>query len=171
MIVAVVTAENKLFKSHCGWTPITKSTPAVPTSSTTNTPAPFGVRSPAGEFASPTTAAINSLRGGGVEEPATLADMDALVIQAGSQDKLIVIDFHATWCGPCKMIAPVFKELSESIADVMFVKVDVDENPDTAAKYSVSAMPTFIFIKGGEVVERLMGANPARLQELINEHK
>ena len=55
--------------------------------------------------------------------------------------------------------------------DVVFVKVDVDENPDTAAKYSVSAMPTFIFIKGGEVVDRLMGANPARLQELINEHK
>ena len=55
--------------------------------------------------------------------------------------------------------------------DVVFVKVDVDENPDTAAKYSVSAMPTFLFIKGGEVVDRLMGANPARLQELINEHR
>lgn len=47
----------------------------------------------------------------------------------------------------------------------------VDENPDTAAKYNVSAMPTFIFIKGGEVVDRLMGANPARLEELLNELK
>jgi thioredoxin 1 len=56
------------------------------------------------------------------------------------------------------------------MSDVVFVKVDVDENPDTAAKYSVSAMPTFFFIKGGEVVDRLMGANPARLQELIQEH-
>lgn len=64
-----------------------------------------------------------------------------------------------------------FKELSENFPDVVFLKVDVDENPDTAAKFSVSAMPTFIFIKGGEVVDRLMGANPARLQELINEHK
>jgi thioredoxin 1 len=53
---------------------------------------------------------------------------------------------------------------------VVFIKIDVDDNPDTAAKYNVSAMPTFLFIKGGEVVDRLMGANPARLQELIDEH-
>jgi len=64
-----------------------------------------------------------------------------------------------------------FKELSENIDSVVFVKVDVDENPDTAAKYNVSAMPTFVFIKGGEVIDRLMGASPARLQELIDEHK
>ena len=56
------------------------------------------------------------------------------------------------------------------MSNVVFVKVDVDENPETAAKYSVSAMPTFVFIKGGEVVDRLMGANAARLQELIQEH-
>lgn len=54
---------------------------------------------------------------------------------------------------------------------MVFVKIDVDENPDTAAKYNVSAMPTFIFIKGGEVVDRLMGASPERLQEMIDEHK
>jgi thioredoxin 1 len=65
----------------------------------------------------------------------------------------------------------LFEELSETMSDVMFIKVDVDENPDTAQKYSVSAMPTFVFIKGGEVVDRLMGANPARLQELIDQHK
>jgi thioredoxin 1 len=90
-----------------------------------------------------------------------------------------------------------FEELSESLTEVVFVKVDVDENPDSkwftditcvpffvaicslnsirlssaAAKYNVSAMPTFLFIKGGEVVDRLMGANPERLQELIHEHK
>lgn len=69
------------------------------------------------------------------------------------------------------MIAPLFEELSDAMPEVVFLKVDVDENPDTAAKYSVSAMPTFIFLKGGSVVDRLMGANPARLQELIDEHK
>ena len=69
------------------------------------------------------------------------------------------------------MIAPLFKELSEAIAGVVFLKIDVDANPDTASKYNVSAMPTFLFIKGGEVVDRLMGANPTRLQELIDEHK
>lgn len=69
------------------------------------------------------------------------------------------------------MIAPLFQELSDSMEDVVFIKVDVDENQETAAKYNVSAMPTFVFIKGGEVVDRLMGANPDRLQELINELK
>ncbi len=70
------------------------------------------------------------------------------------------------------MIAPLFLELSQQFAgSVVFVKVDVDENPETAATYNVSAMPTFVFIKDGEVVERLMGANPSRLQELIEEHR
>lgn len=69
------------------------------------------------------------------------------------------------------MIAPLFSELSEQFDNVVFVKVDVDKNPDTAAKYSVSAMPTFVFVKNGEVVERLMGANPTRLSELIAEHQ
>lgn len=54
---------------------------------------------------------------------------------------------------------------------MVFIKIDVDENPDTAAKYNVSAMPTFVFLKSGEVIDRLMGANPARLQELIDEHQ
>lgn len=76
-----------------------------------------------------------------------------------------------SWCGPCKMIAPLYAELSEEYDNVIFVKVDVDENPDTAAAYSVSAMPTFVFVKGGEVVDRLMGANPTALQEMIEEHK
>uniref|UniRef100_A0A7S3PC09 Thioredoxin domain-containing protein n=1 Tax=Amphora coffeiformis TaxID=265554 RepID=A0A7S3PC09_9STRA len=110
------------------------------------------------------------LRGGAVAEPGTLEDVEAAVLKASSEQKLVVIDFSATWCGPCKMIAPLFAELSENMPDVVFLKVDVDENPDTAAKYNVSAMPTFIFIKGGEVIDRLMGANPARLQELIEEH-
>ena len=64
------------------------------------------------------------------------------------------------------MIAPLFKELSDEYPNVVFLKVDVDDNPDTAAKYGVSAMPTFVFIKKGEVVDRLMGANPAALKDL-----
>ena len=68
------------------------------------------------------------------------------------------------------MIGPIFDELSDEISGVVFVKVDVDENPETAAKYSVSAMPTFVFIKGGEVVDRMMGANPDRLREMIEDY-
>ena len=65
------------------------------------------------------------------------------------------------------MIGPVFHDLSDRMDNVVFVKVDVDEIPDTAAKYSVSAMPTFVFIRSGEVVDRLMGANPAALEEKL----
>jgi thioredoxin 1 len=65
------------------------------------------------------------------------------------------------------MIAPFFKELSEEMGTrVQFVKVDVDDNPEAAQKYGVSAMPTFLFVKGGEVVDRLMGANTERLREV-----
>mmetsp|Transcript_10480 Transcript_10480/g.22204 ORF Transcript_10480/g.22204 Transcript_10480/m.22204 type:complete len:183 (-) Transcript_10480:242-790(-) len=111
---------------------------------------------------------ITSLRGGAVLEPATLSDVDGIVLKASAEGKLVIIDFSATWCGPCKMIAPLFKELSDANPNAVFLKVDVDENPDTAAKYSVSAMPTFIFIKKGEVVDRLMGANPDVLRDMCN---
>ena len=56
------------------------------------------------------------------------------------------------------------------LSNVVFLKIDVDENPETAAKYSVSAMPTFLFIKRGEVADKLMGANPGKLQELLIEN-
>lgn len=102
-----------------------------------------------------------------MHEPKTLDDVNALVLKAGSAGQLVVIDFTATWCGPCQMIAPVFKKLSQDHDDVVFLKVDVDQNPDTAAHYNVSAMPTFIFIKGGVVVERVMGADPNKLQSVV----
>ena len=107
-----------------------------------------------------------------IHEPSTLPQVESLVQQAAMNHQLVVIDFSATWCGPCKAIAPLFQELSQAYNNnkVVFVKIDVDDNPETAAKYNVSAMPTFVFLKQGQVVDRLMGANPERLQELIEEH-
>jgi thioredoxin-like negative regulator of GroEL len=70
----------------------------------------------------------------------------------------------------CLFFFLLFQELSEEFSGAVFLKIDVDESPITAQKYSVSAMPTFLFVKAGEVVDRLMGANPARLRELIEEH-
>ena len=83
-------------------------------------------------------------------------------------------DLHLTrsfhWSGgPCKAIAPLYKELSESYDNIVFLKVDVDENAETAMKYQVSAMPTFLFIKRGEIVDKIMGANPTKLKELLDE--
>lgn len=99
----------------------------------------------------------------------TLEDVNQAISDAALNGKLIVIDFTATWCGPCQMIAPVFKEMSEKIENVVFLKVDVDKNAEAAAQYGVSAMPTFVFVKQGEIVDRLMGANAAKLMEMVEE--
>merc|ERR1712167_378212 len=100
---------------------------------------------------------------GGVAMLATKTEFDKCLADAG--DKLVVIDFTATWCGPCQRIAPVFVKLAEEMPDVKFVKVDVDQNEAIAAKYNVKAMPTFKFVKNGEVVKELVGANEAGLRE------
>jgi thioredoxin 1 len=80
---------------------------------------------------------------------------------------LTVVDFYATWCGPCKMVAPVIEKLSETVTQANFIKVDVDESPDVAAEYGVTAMPTFIFFKNGEKVETVIGANVGKLQASV----
>mmetsp|Transcript_22153 Transcript_22153/g.46622 ORF Transcript_22153/g.46622 Transcript_22153/m.46622 type:complete len:113 (+) Transcript_22153:1154-1492(+) len=85
-------------------------------------------------------------------------------------DFLGVFGYPFSWCGPCQMIAPIFEEMSNTFEDVVFMKVDVDDNAETAATYNVSAMPTFILIKGGVVVERVMGADPNKLMASINAH-
>ncbi|KAF5094469.1 hypothetical protein D0Z00_003516 [Geotrichum galactomycetum] len=80
---------------------------------------------------------------------------------------LTVVDFYATWCGPCKMVAPVVEKLSETVTQANFIKVDVDESPDVAAEYEVTAMPTFLFFKNGEKVETVIGANVGKLQASV----
>ncbi|VDN21730.1 unnamed protein product, partial [Dibothriocephalus latus] len=75
------------------------------------------------------------------------------IVKSSDSESLIVVDFHATWCGPCKIIAPVFAELSRKYTSVKFVKVDVDKCEETAALYQITAIPTFIFIKDGKTVD------------------
>ncbi|KDQ63219.1 hypothetical protein JAAARDRAFT_29240 [Jaapia argillacea MUCL 33604] len=87
-----------------------------------------------------------------------------------SKDKLSVIDFHATWCGPCHMIAPTFEALSKQYKNVNFLKCDVDAARDVASLYSVSAMPTFIFLKGTTKVHQVRGANKAALEEGLRQY-
>lgn len=71
--------------------------------------------------------------------------------------EFIVADFYADWCGPCKMIAPFFKEISEEIPDISFVKINVDENETLAAELNVMSIPTIIILKNGIEVERKVG--------------
>lgn len=70
----------------------------------------------------------------------------------------VVVDFHAEWCGPCKMMAPHFKKAAETIKDVKFGKIDVDGNQEIASRFDVMSIPTTIFFKDGEVVDQHTGA-------------
>ncbi|MCJ1403517.1 Cytoplasmic thioredoxin isoenzyme 2 [Xylographa trunciseda] len=79
----------------------------------------------------------------------------------------MVIDCFATWCGPCKVIAPKVVEFSNTYPDARFYKVDVDEVPDVAQELSVRAMPTFVLFKDGELAETVVGMNPASLEAAI----
>ncbi|GFO19359.1 thioredoxin [Plakobranchus ocellatus] len=85
---------------------------------------------------------------------------------------LVVVDFFATWCGPCKAIAPQLETWSKEYdGEVLFIKVDVDENEETAEAAEVSAMPTFHFYKGGKKIDEVVGANSSVLEEKIKKHK
>ncbi len=70
----------------------------------------------------------------------------------------VFIDFHAVWCGPCKVTEPIVKELSEEIKDMKFVSVDVDQNPQITQQHSVFSIPTFMIFKDGKLVGQFVGA-------------
>ena len=73
-------------------------------------------------------------------------------------DAPVVVDFHAVWCGPCRVMSPILAELAQERPDVRFVKLDVDDNQQTAVRYGVLSMPTLMVFRDGEPVLRLVGA-------------
>ena len=110
-------------------------------------------------------------RKGAVKEATDSTAFDAAIADAKAADAVAVVDFTASWCGPCKRIAPHFAKMSLKYGDVRFLKVDVDRAKDVAAKAGVRCMPTFMFFKGGEKVgDAIEGADlkgiEARLLEL-----
>tara|TARA_B110000495_G_C22915254_1_gene534594 strand:+ start:571 stop:915 length:345 start_codon:yes stop_codon:yes gene_type:complete len=72
----------------------------------------------------------------------------------------VVIDFHATWCGPCKVLSPILEELEAEVENVQFVKLDVDQFPEIAGANQVMGVPTVVILKDGEIKERFVGVQP-----------
>ncbi|KAJ8645276.1 hypothetical protein MRB53_007024 [Persea americana] len=93
-------------------------------------------------------------------------------LQKGNDSKkLVVVDFTASWCGPCRFIAPYLGELAQMLPDVTFLKVDVDELKSVATDWAIEAMPTFMFLKEGKIVDKVVGARKEELQQKIAMHK
>jgi thioredoxin 1 len=113
--------------------------------------------------------AMNRSRDHGVAETIHVTEQnfdEALVATQG----LVMVDFWAEWCGPCRAIAPILEELAEaSEGGVTLVKVNVDENPGLVARYGIRSIPTILFVKEGTVVDRVVGAaSKVALQRILS---
>jgi thioredoxin 1 len=94
---------------------------------------------------------------GGVHS-VTVDSWDKEVLQSSQP---VMVDFWATWCAPCKMVAPTVEELAKEYAGkAKFVKVNTDENPDLASRYKIRGIPTLMFFKNGQVIDQIVGAVP-----------
>lgn len=91
-------------------------------------------------------------------------EFDEVVLKS---DKPVLVDFYATWCGPCKMMAPMLDQLSEEKQDVKFAKIDVDDAERLAVLYGISSIPCMILFKNGEEADRVVGAVPKQKLEQV----
>ena len=77
-----------------------------------------------------------------------------------NSDKPVLLDFFASWCGPCRMVAPILDEIAEEREDIKVCKVDIDEQPELASRYRVMSVPTLMVLKNGQIMEQSIGAKP-----------
>nr|XP_043625350.1 thioredoxin H2-like [Erigeron canadensis] len=108
---------------------------------------------------------------GKVNSVHSLSNWNTQFQSSTTSDKLMVIDFSAAWCGPCKFIEPAVHDLAVEFSDVDFVKIDIDELPDVAKDFEVQAMPTFVLVKKGKERERIVGVKTDELHRMIEKHR
>ena len=77
-----------------------------------------------------------------------------------NSDKPVLLDFFASWCGPCRMVAPILDEIAAEREDIKVCKVDIDEQPELASRYRVMSVPTLMVMKNGQIMEQSIGAKP-----------
>ncbi|KAE8654023.1 Thioredoxin H-type 2 [Hibiscus syriacus] len=100
----------------------------------------------------------------------TVESWEQQLASANTSQKLVVVDFTASWCGPCRFIAPVLTDLAKKLPQVLFLKVDVDELKSVAQDWAIECMPTFIFLKEGRIIDKVVGARKDELQCKIENH-
>lgn len=98
-----------------------------------------------------------------------LSEMKAL--QDECKDRLIIMDFYADWCGPCRLIAPKYEDLANKNSDVTFVKINVDDADELTEQYHISVMPTFILEWNGTILETITGASEHKITDAIQKHR
>ncbi|KAH7243633.1 thioredoxin-like protein, partial [Fusarium redolens] len=85
------------------------------------------------------------------------------------KNSVVLVDFWAPWCGPCRFISPIVEKLSESAGSIYFIKVNVDDAEDVSQEYGIRAMPTFMVFKDGEKADEVVGADPSKLERLVQQ--
>jgi len=109
-----------------------------------------------------------------MEKIQTINNNDELVSLLNDSEKIVFVDFFADWCGPCKMIEPIIEELSQEFnSKITFVKVNIDENVESASTYGIRSIPTFVAIKNNNLIFRHSGASPKsffveKLNSIVN---
>ena len=97
---------------------------------------------------------------------------DATLPEAIKSNKVVLVDFWAPWCGPCRMLGPIVEKIADANPDITCGKLNVDDNPESAQKYDITGIPLILIIKDGAIVERLQGLLPEKkIQEALNAYK